>query len=88
MYILAILIAASLDSAPVVTRSILLRLSGSESASLVASVTTGRDTMPLNRWANDEIESVTVFTMSGWECPRTALICPDVKSRIALPSLS
>ena len=36
----------------------------------------------------DEIESVTAFTMSGWECPRTALIWPDVKSRIALPSLS
>src|SRR6266700_3365679 len=39
-------------------------------------------------WSTGATERATVATMTGCECPRTALIWPDVKSRIALPSVS
>ncbi len=72
--------AASLDSAPVVSSSTFSSGSGSEAASRSASSSTGRLSMPLNRWSSRPTWSRTVATTSGWEWPRIALICPEVKS--------
>jgi hypothetical protein len=44
--------------------------------------------MPLKRWSSDATADETVATMSGCAWPRMALICPEVKSRIRLPSRS
>jgi len=82
----AIRIAASLASAPVVSSRTFSSGSGSDSASRRDSVTTGRDSMPLNRWSRSATARCTVATISGWEWPRMALICPEVKSRILRPS--
>ncbi len=85
---LAIFSAASLASAPVVSSRVLARGAGVSSSSLRARSTTGRLSIPLNRWSSVPIDSRTVATTSGCEWPRMALICPDVKSRMARPSVS
>ncbi len=46
---------------------------------------TGRLSMPLKRWSRVPTCSRTVATISGWECPRIALICPEVKSSSSPP---
>ncbi len=82
----AIRIAASFDSAPVVSRSTFSSGSGSVPASRRARSTTGRDSIPENRWSSVPTWRRTVSTIAGWLCPRIALICPDVKSRTRRPS--
>jgi hypothetical protein len=83
---LAMRTAASLDSAPVVSSSVLDSGGGSDPASRRHSSTTGRDSIPLNRWSSVPICSRTVATIRGCAWPRIALICPEVKSRIRRPS--
>ena len=80
---LAIRMAASFDSAPVVSSSAFSSGSGSVSARRRARSTTGRLSMPLNRWSSLAACRVTVATISGCEWPRIALIWPEVKSRIS-----
>ena len=60
---LAIRIAASFDSAPVVSSSTFSSGSGSDSASRRARSTTGRDSMPLNRWSSVPTCRCTVATI-------------------------
>ena len=60
---LAIRIAASFDSAPVVSSSTFSSGSGSDSASRRARSTTGRDSMPLNRWSRVPTCRRTVATI-------------------------
>jgi hypothetical protein len=61
----AIRTAASLDSAPVVSSSTLASGSGNESAMRRHRSTTGRESIPLNRWSSRPICSRTVATISG-----------------------
>ena len=82
----AIRMAASFDSAPVVSNSAFSSGSGSVPARRRARSTTGRLSMPLNRWSSLAACRVTVATISGCEWPRIALIWPEVKSRIWRPS--
>ena len=65
--------AASLDSAPVVSSSTLVSPGASVPSASARSIT-GRDSIPENRWSSRPIISVTTSTISGWECPRMALI--------------
>ncbi len=85
---LAMRSAASLDSAPVLSSRQRSSPGGVASARRVASSTTGRDSMPLNRWSSVWIDSVTTAAISGWEWPSSALIWPEVKSRMPRPSAS
>ena len=85
---LAILIAASFASAPVLSSMVLPSEPGRVAASLPASSRTGALSMPLNRWSSEPTAVETADTMSGWACPRIELICPEVKSRIGVPSVS
>ncbi|SKZ69021.1 Uncharacterised protein [Mycobacteroides abscessus subsp. abscessus] len=71
---LAILIAASLDSAPVVNSTVRVRLSGSVVDSREAKSTTGLLSMPLNKWSSVATEFDTASTIAGCEWPSTALI--------------
>ena len=80
--------AASFDSAPVVSSRTLLSGAGNVAASVLASSTSGTLSIPLYRWSRVATAVDTVDTMSGCECPRMELICPEVKSRIAVPSSS
>ena len=82
------MIAASLASAPVLSNRVLDSVGGNVAASRSASLMTGRLSMPLNRWSSWATPSLTAATIAGCACPRTALIWPDVKSRIGVPSLS
>ena len=66
----------------------MLNAEGSVAASVRASSTTGSLSIPLYRWSRVATAVDTVATMSGCEWPRTELICPEVKSRIAVPSSS
>ena len=84
---LAIRSAASLDSAPVVSSSAFSSGAGSDSASRRESSTTGRESIPLNRWSSVPACSRSVAVIAGCECPRIELIWPDVKSRSSRPSL-
>ena len=49
---------------------------------------TGRESIPENRWSNRSTMVDTTSTITGWACPRIALICPLVKSRTARPEAS
>ena len=71
---LAIRIAASFDSAPVVSSNAFSSGAGSDPASRRASSTTGRDSIPLNRWSSVATCFCTVSTIAGCEWPRIALI--------------
>src|SRR5215472_8357934 len=66
---LAIRMAASFDSAPVVSSSAFSSGSGSVSARRRARSTTGRLSMPLNRWSSLAACRVMVATISGCEWP-------------------
>ncbi|GED11837.1 hypothetical protein CCE02nite_38360 [Cellulosimicrobium cellulans] len=83
---MAIRIAASFDSAPVVRSRTFSSGSGSVPAIRRARSTTGRESIPEKRWSSVPIWLRTVSTIAGWLCPRIALIWPDVKSRTRRPS--
>jgi hypothetical protein len=85
---LAMRSAASFDSAPVLKSRQRSSPGGACRAISAASATTGRDSMPLKRWSSERICSVTTATMSGCEWPSSALIWPEVKSRMPRPSAS
>ena len=83
---LAIRSAASLDSAPVLSSSVFSSGAGRLSASRRDSSTTGRLSIALNRWSSVPAASRSVDTIAGCECPRIALIWPEVKSSRRRPS--
>ena len=84
---LAILIAASFASPPV-DSSITLGSAGTSRASASARSTTGGLSIDENRWSSRPAASRTVATISGWQCPRIALIWPEVKSSTRRPAAS
>ena len=85
--IFAILRAASLDSAPVVSSNTFVR-PGTNEPSTSARSMTGRDSIPEYRWSSRPMRSRTTSTISGCEWPRIALICPLVKSSTRRPDAS
>lgn len=88
LWSLAILIAASLLSLPVFTKSDFESGRGTSFASAFESWATLRGIIPEKRWSAVSQLLRMAATMLGWLCPTVAHIWPEVKSRIFLPEAS